>query len=69
LTGWSPSTDGPVEALALIRGRVIAGGDFTFAGGRPRRGLAALDATTGSAEGAQPVATAEPCSTPDVIRP
>lgn len=38
-----------VKTIALSGGKVIAGGDYSYAGGQNREGIAALDATTGHA--------------------
>jgi hypothetical protein len=46
-TGWNPGTDGPVYALAASPSLVIAGGNFSSAGGFPRLHLAAFDTSTG----------------------
>lgn len=51
-TSWnpdvqSPLTAGAVHALAVSGGTVYAGGFFDSSGGKPRRDLAAVDATTG----------------------
>jgi len=43
----SDGADGRVNALARVGDRVYIGGDFSSAGGQPRAGLAALDATSG----------------------
>ena len=44
-TGWSPSVNGPVNALAVQGGTVYAGGSFSSAGGAARTNLVALDAS------------------------
>ncbi len=53
LTGWDPSANGPVGALAASADgtRVYAGGSFTVVGGVARRRLVSLDAATGAADG------------------
>jgi hypothetical protein len=40
--------DGPIRKVALAHGRIYLVGDFTLINGATRRGLAALDAVTGS---------------------
>ncbi len=49
MTGWNPSADGTVNALAFRSGTVYAGGTFANAGGAARASLAALDGATGAA--------------------
>ena len=45
---WETTTDGDVQAITVIDGKVIAGGHFESSfGGRSRAGLAALDRVTG----------------------
>jgi hypothetical protein len=45
---WQTTTDGDVQAVALVGGTLAAGGHFeTSFGGKPRAGVAALDAITG----------------------
>lgn len=51
---WDTHTMSPGEnvyALAMSGSTLYVGGNFTEAGGQPRRNLAALDATTGTATG------------------
>ncbi|MCX6396892.1 MAG: hypothetical protein NTV23_10440 [Propionibacteriales bacterium] len=48
VTGWNPSADGPVNALAFRSGTVYAGGAFGNVGGAIRANLAAIDGTTGA---------------------
>ena len=58
-TSWNPGTAGTqlgVSAIAAIGSAVYAGGTFTTMGGKPRRYLAALDATTGLATSWDPAA-------------
>jgi len=48
-TAWSPvggGMDGPVEALTVYRGEIIAGGAFEYAGGTLARHIARWDFTT-----------------------
>lgn len=49
--GWDPGANSGVQVLALRNGKVLAGGDFTFAGGATRSALVELDAwpATGAA--------------------
>lgn len=44
------STNGRVDAIATVNGRVYLGGSFTTAGGLSRRGLAAVNASTGQVD-------------------
>jgi putative pyrroloquinoline-quinone binding quinoprotein/beta-propeller uncharacterized protein DUF5122 len=44
------ASDGPIHTLALLDGRLYAGGFFSSVGGRSRRNLAALDPRTGAAD-------------------
>lgn len=48
LTGWAPTVDGAVTAIAVAGREVYVGGSFTTVDGQPRRHLAALDAGTGA---------------------
>lgn len=48
LTAWNPVPGDRPLALASSASAVFLGGDFTSVGGLVRRGLAALDATTGA---------------------
>jgi hypothetical protein len=54
-TGWDPDAQGTgvagdgVYALAVSHSTVYAGGFFSSIGGKERRGIAVLDATTGLA--------------------
>jgi hypothetical protein len=62
LTGWNPGAGkvdsvGSVDALAASGKTVYASGDFNSIGGRPRNGIAALDATTGKATSWNPGVT------------
>lgn len=54
-----PPTNGRVNALTSARGRLLIGGSFTVAGGQPRRGLASIDASTGSLDSLVSVALTE----------
>lgn len=45
LLGWSPAPDGPVTALAVAQGALLAGGAFTSVGGARRDHAAAFDAS------------------------
>ena len=47
--GWSPGCGGEVHAVETDGGTIYAGGDFSIINGVPRSGLAAIDATAGSA--------------------
>lgn len=58
-TAWDPSPAGgtpypTVTSLKAVGPRVYAAGDFDEVGGKPRRGLAALDAASGLASGWDP---------------
>jgi chitodextrinase len=45
---WQTTTDGDVQAVTLAGGTLVAGGHFEAEfGGKPRAGIAALDAVTG----------------------
>lgn len=47
-TGWSPSVDGPVRAVAVgPAGSVIVGGSFSHIAGQPRRMIGSVDADSG----------------------
>ncbi|NTW01876.1 MAG: hypothetical protein HGA19_11390, partial [Oscillochloris sp.] len=46
---WNPSTNGPVEALAVNSSTIYAGGMFNSVGGVLRKNLAALSTSTGAA--------------------
>jgi len=52
-TSWDPSAAGPafveVAAIAVSKGTVYVGGDFTEIGGQPRNHIAALDPASGAA--------------------
>jgi len=50
VTSWAPSTDASVEALAISPdgSKVYAGGRFTSLAGTARRGLGAVNASTGA---------------------
>lgn len=41
---WDPGANGPVYALGLSNGKIVAGGDFTVAAGLSRSSLVQLDA-------------------------
>src|SRR5262249_45875264 len=48
-TSWDAASNARVLSLALDKGVLYAGGDFSTIGGQARSCLAALDVTTGSA--------------------
>jgi len=53
-TGWDPSANGIVRAVAVAGSTVFAGGDFSSIGGQTRNKIAALSASTGAAAGWNP---------------
>jgi hypothetical protein len=48
-TSWDPDADASVYAVAVVGNTVFAGGYFSNIGTTPRRGIAAIDAVSGSA--------------------
>lgn len=57
VSGWNPSANGVVRALAVDGSTVYVGGSFTSIGGQARNYIAALDATTGNATAWDPNAS------------
>jgi|GEM_PF-1370814 hypothetical protein len=49
INSWLPNADGPVRCIAVDGNTVYIGGNFSNVGGQERKGIAALDATTGLA--------------------
>ena len=56
ITGFAPTSNAPVLALAVTGTTVYAGGNFSTAGGQPRTRLAAFNATTGAVTAWAPTA-------------
>jgi DNA-binding beta-propeller fold protein YncE len=52
---WSLATDGDVQALALLGGRLYVGGHFTTAAGSTRRKIFAVESSTGALDPWRPM--------------